>query len=346
MAGRTRASATPVRSGRRAGCSTTPRPGDPAQRSPRRGPVRDPLPVFAIFGGASKLSAQTGMLEAALPTAVRSFCRTSATRFWWRPPNRRTPSYATGCCSARRRTRCGRPARWAGSCSWCRRWSGTSTRPWAPRRHSAGRGHEVAWAGHPELVRALVGSDAVVFPAPSPRRDSPGLLTEGLAAFQFLWSFLVPLADAMAGGGGDRGVRPRCRRLRPAGGGGCAGRRAPRARLGDLGHHLRRTRRPAGRGRRGSRRGWTGGRPGCGTGSATGRLGGPPPARTASWRTPPVRCSARSNCPTRSGWCGPVQSPTAPRAATTSPGTGWTRRRCPPSWSVSARPTTTPGPVS
>ncbi|MFF4512625.1 glycosyltransferase [Streptomyces mirabilis] len=66
----------------------------------------------------------------------------------------------------------------------------------------AGRGHEVAWAGHPELVRALVGSDAVVFPCALPEDglSRPADL-KGPAAFQFLWeSFLVPLADAMAPG--------------------------------------------------------------------------------------------------------------------------------------------------
>jgi UDP:flavonoid glycosyltransferase YjiC (YdhE family) len=66
----------------------------------------------------------------------------------------------------------------------------------------AGRGHEVAWAGHPELVRALVGSDAVVFPCALPEEglSRPADL-KGPAAFQFLWeSFLVPLADAMAPG--------------------------------------------------------------------------------------------------------------------------------------------------
>ncbi|MFD8216370.1 glycosyltransferase, partial [Streptomyces sp. NPDC059697] len=66
----------------------------------------------------------------------------------------------------------------------------------------AGRGHEIAWAGHPELVRALVGSDAVVFPCALPEDglSRPADL-KGPAAFQFLWeSFLVPLADAMAPG--------------------------------------------------------------------------------------------------------------------------------------------------
>ncbi|QUW78739.1 glycosyltransferase family 1 protein [Streptomyces mirabilis] len=66
----------------------------------------------------------------------------------------------------------------------------------------AGRGHEIAWAGHPELVRGLVGSDAVVFPCALPEDglSRPADL-KGPAAFRFLWeSFLVPLADAMAPG--------------------------------------------------------------------------------------------------------------------------------------------------
>ncbi|MFG3587756.1 glycosyltransferase [Streptomyces sp. NPDC047990] len=64
------------------------------------------------------------------------------------------------------------------------------------------RGHEVAWAGHPDLVRKLAGADAVVHPCALPGDLPPrpaGL--KGPAAFRFLWeSFLVPLADAMAPG--------------------------------------------------------------------------------------------------------------------------------------------------
>ncbi|MGW3158091.1 glycosyltransferase [Streptomyces sp. NPDC001089] len=64
------------------------------------------------------------------------------------------------------------------------------------------RGHEVAWAGHPDLVRRLAGADAVVHPCALPGDVPPrpaGL--KGPAAFRFLWeSFLVPLADAMAPG--------------------------------------------------------------------------------------------------------------------------------------------------
>jgi UDP:flavonoid glycosyltransferase YjiC (YdhE family) len=66
----------------------------------------------------------------------------------------------------------------------------------------ATRGHQVAWAGHRELVRQLAGADAVVFdcaiPA-GPLQRPRGL--KGPAALQFLWeSFLIPLADAMAPG--------------------------------------------------------------------------------------------------------------------------------------------------
>lgn len=66
----------------------------------------------------------------------------------------------------------------------------------------AARGHDIAWAGHPELVRALAGTDAVVFSCalPEDALSRPADL-KGPAAFQFLWeSFLVPLADAMAPG--------------------------------------------------------------------------------------------------------------------------------------------------
>lgn len=65
------------------------------------------------------------------------------------------------------------------------------------------RGHEVAWAGHDELLWHLVGPDALVFACavpPAPERPA-GL--KGPAALRFLWQdFLVPLADAMAPGVG------------------------------------------------------------------------------------------------------------------------------------------------
>ncbi|MGW3634476.1 glycosyltransferase, partial [Streptomyces sp. NPDC005122] len=66
----------------------------------------------------------------------------------------------------------------------------------------AARGHDVAWAGRPELVRSLAGSDAVVHPCALPG-DVPPRPAElkGPAAFRFLWeSFLVPVAEAMAPG--------------------------------------------------------------------------------------------------------------------------------------------------
>ncbi|MEV5780882.1 glycosyltransferase [Streptomyces sp. NPDC052287] len=66
----------------------------------------------------------------------------------------------------------------------------------------AARGHDVAWAGHPDLVRSLAGSDAVVHPCALPGDVPPRPADlKGPAAFRFLWeSFLVPLADAMAPG--------------------------------------------------------------------------------------------------------------------------------------------------
>jgi MGT family glycosyltransferase len=65
----------------------------------------------------------------------------------------------------------------------------------------AARGHEVAWAGHDELLRRLAGADARVYPCAVPPETArpPGL--KGPAALQFLWQdFLIPLADAMAPG--------------------------------------------------------------------------------------------------------------------------------------------------
>lgn len=66
----------------------------------------------------------------------------------------------------------------------------------------AARGHDIAWAGHPELVRGLVGADAVVHPCALPGDTPPRPADlKGPAAFRFLWeSFLVPLAEAMAPG--------------------------------------------------------------------------------------------------------------------------------------------------
>ncbi|MFG3254873.1 glycosyltransferase [Streptomyces sp. NPDC048172] len=71
----------------------------------------------------------------------------------------------------------------------------------------AARGHDIAWAGPPDLVRRLAGPDARVFPCvpDDPEPDRNGTIEgrtarlKGPAAFQFLWeSFLVPLADHMA----------------------------------------------------------------------------------------------------------------------------------------------------
>ena len=70
----------------------------------------------------------------------------------------------------------------------------------------AEQGHEVAWAGHAELVTRLVGTQATVFPCTLPGtgdgavgdRDSS---LRGPAALKFLWeSFLIPLAEAMIPG--------------------------------------------------------------------------------------------------------------------------------------------------
>jgi UDP:flavonoid glycosyltransferase YjiC (YdhE family) len=64
------------------------------------------------------------------------------------------------------------------------------------------RGHDVAWAGLPDLVHRLAGSDQRVFACAMPDRGlarSPELT--GPAAFRFLWDeFLLPLAIAMAPG--------------------------------------------------------------------------------------------------------------------------------------------------
>ncbi|GBQ02507.1 glycosyl transferase [Streptomyces spongiicola] len=69
----------------------------------------------------------------------------------------------------------------------------------------AARGHPVAWAGVPELVRRLAGPDARVFPSPASwaEADRPVRPADirGPEALRFLWErFLVPLADAMADG--------------------------------------------------------------------------------------------------------------------------------------------------
>ena len=64
------------------------------------------------------------------------------------------------------------------------------------------RGHDVAWAGHRELVTRLAGADARVLkcavPDTAPARPAN---LRGPGALKFLWeTFLIPLADAMAPG--------------------------------------------------------------------------------------------------------------------------------------------------
>ncbi|MFH8982096.1 glycosyltransferase [Streptomyces varsoviensis] len=64
------------------------------------------------------------------------------------------------------------------------------------------RGHRVAWAGHADPLRGLVGSEATVFGCalPGTATSRPPKLA-GPAAFRFLWEeFFVPLAEAMAPG--------------------------------------------------------------------------------------------------------------------------------------------------
>ncbi|MFD7516274.1 glycosyltransferase [Streptomyces niveus] len=65
-----------------------------------------------------------------------------------------------------------------------------------------GRGHEVAWAGYGDQIRALAGPGAQVYECAMPDGGlsrPPGLA--GPAAFQHLWEkFFVPLADLMAPG--------------------------------------------------------------------------------------------------------------------------------------------------
>jgi MGT family glycosyltransferase len=65
----------------------------------------------------------------------------------------------------------------------------------------ARRGHQVGWAGHPGVVRALVGPDTRVYPCAAPTGDDaaarpPDL--RGPTALKFLWErFLIPLAERM-----------------------------------------------------------------------------------------------------------------------------------------------------
>ncbi|MFE5628836.1 glycosyltransferase [Streptomyces sp. NPDC056543] len=70
------------------------------------------------------------------------------------------------------------------------------------------RGHQVAWAGEPLLVRRLAGRDATVHPCPPDGAAAGGAEQSvrpseirGPEALRFLWErFLVPLAEAMAPG--------------------------------------------------------------------------------------------------------------------------------------------------
>ena len=68
------------------------------------------------------------------------------------------------------------------------------------------RGHDVAWAGRPEVVHALAGADATVFACDVPLSEDGQVVQRapelrGLAALRFLWDqFLIPLGEAMAPG--------------------------------------------------------------------------------------------------------------------------------------------------
>jgi MGT family glycosyltransferase len=64
------------------------------------------------------------------------------------------------------------------------------------------RGHQVAWAGQPDVVRALVGPDVRVYPCAAPSLDDEAVhrppTLRGPAALKFLWErFLIPLAELM-----------------------------------------------------------------------------------------------------------------------------------------------------
>ncbi|MGH8896255.1 MAG: glycosyltransferase, partial [Egibacteraceae bacterium] len=69
----------------------------------------------------------------------------------------------------------------------------------------ARRGHQVAWAGLPALVKPLVGPQATVFDCAGPLLGHSDMSRpaqiRGPAALKFLWEgFLCPLAEAMAPG--------------------------------------------------------------------------------------------------------------------------------------------------
>ncbi|NKQ57892.1 glycosyltransferase family 1 protein [Amycolatopsis sp. K13G38] len=66
-----------------------------------------------------------------------------------------------------------------------------------------GRGHEVAWAGDRDVITALAGDDAEVFPCARPAAEPPAWPDRmaGLAALKFVWEqVLVPIAEAMEPG--------------------------------------------------------------------------------------------------------------------------------------------------
>ncbi|MEU8824638.1 glycosyltransferase [Streptomyces sp. NPDC048636] len=69
----------------------------------------------------------------------------------------------------------------------------------------AARGHEVAWAGLPEVLEPLTGGRAAVFPCAGLRLGAGDAVRppdmRGPGALKFLWErFLVPLAEEMAPG--------------------------------------------------------------------------------------------------------------------------------------------------
>ncbi|WP_432011361.1 glycosyltransferase [Streptomyces cucumeris] len=69
----------------------------------------------------------------------------------------------------------------------------------------AARGHEVAWAGLPEVLEPMTEGRATVFPCAGLRLGAGGAVrppdVRGPGALKFLWErFLVPLAEEMAAG--------------------------------------------------------------------------------------------------------------------------------------------------
>ena len=82
-------------------------------------------------------------------------------------------------------------------------------------RELAARGHEVAWVGHPGVVRPLLPPGALLFALDDrlpedryARATAEARAARGLAALKFLWEeFFVPLARAMAPGVEDAVAR-------------------------------------------------------------------------------------------------------------------------------------------